>query len=67
MKERHTVNNEKIVFLEPDKIDSVPFTTSEVIAECAEVRHHAIQQMIQKHEMDFKEFGVIAFEMRKPP
>ena len=61
------MNNEKIVFLEPDKIDSVPFTTSEVIAECAEVRHHAIQQMIQKHEMDFKEFGVIAFEMRKPP
>lgn len=56
-----------IVFLEPNKIDSVPFTTSDVIAECAGIKHHAVQQMIQKHEEDFKEFGVIAFEMRKPP
>ncbi len=53
-----------IVFLKPDKIDSEPFTTSDVIAEFAEVKHHAIQQLIIKHEADFKEFGVLAFEMR---
>lgn len=58
---------EHIVFLEPNKLDAVPFTTSEVIANFAEVKHHAIQQLISKHESDFKEFGVIAFEMRKPP
>lgn len=49
------------------KLDSEPFTTSEVIAEFAGIQHHAIQQLISKHESDFKEFGVIAFEMRKPP
>lgn len=57
----------EFVFLEPNKVDSIPFTTSEVIAEFAGVKHHAIQQLISKHEADFNEFGVIAFEMRKPP
>lgn len=57
----------ELVFLEPNKIDAVPFTTSEVIAEFAGVKHHAVQQLITKHEADFREFGVIAFEMRKPP
>ncbi len=57
----------ELVFLEPNKINSVPFTTSEVIAACADVKHHAIQQLITKYEADIKEFGVIAFEMRKPP
>lgn len=55
-----------LVFLEPNKIDAEPFTTSEVTAEFAGVQHHAIQQIISKYESDFKEFGVIAFEMRKP-
>lgn len=54
----------ELVFLEPNKIDAVPFTTSEVIAEFAGVKHHAIQQLITKHETDFKEFGQVAFEMR---
>lgn len=55
----------ELVFLEPNKIDSVPFTTSEVIAEFAQIKHHAIQQLLSKHEADFKEFGIFAFEMRK--
>ena len=57
----------ELVFLEPNRLDAVPFTTSEVIAEFAGVKHHAVQQLVTKHEADFKEFGVIAFEMRKPP
>ena len=56
-----------IVFLEPDKIDSEPFTTSDVIAEFAGVNHHAIQQMISKYEKDLYEFGKVAFEMRPLP
>lgn len=28
------------------------------------MKHHAVQQLITKHEADFKEFGLIAFEMR---
>lgn len=54
----------EIVFLEPNKIDSEPFTTSDIIAECAQVQHHAIQQLIARYESDIKEFGVLAFEMR---
>lgn len=54
-----------LVFLAPNTQE--PFTTSDVIAEFAEVKHHAIQQMIQKHESDFKEFGKLAFEMRPLP
>lgn len=56
-----------LVFLDPNKIDAIPFTTSDVVAEFAGIQHHAVQQIISKHESDFKEFGVIAFEMRKPP
>ena len=54
-----------LVFIESKK-NPEPFTTSDVIAEYAGVRHHAIQQMISKHEAALKTFGVIAFEMRKP-
>lgn len=51
--------------LAPQRADGEPYTTSEIIAEGANVKHHAIQQLITKHETDFKEFGIIAFEMRK--
>ena len=53
---------EDLVYLSPNTKD--PFTTSEVIAECTGVQHHAIQQLIRQHEKDFKEFGSLAFEMR---
>lgn len=55
---------DNLVFLEPNCIKAVPFTTSEVIAEYAKVKHHAIQQMISKHEASLKKFGQVAFEMR---
>lgn len=57
---------ESIVFIEPNKIGSEPFTTSDVIARFARVSHHAVQQTTAKYEADFNELGVIAFEMRKP-
>ena len=55
---------DNIVFLEPNKIDSEPFTTSDVIAEFAGVKHHAMQVLIQKYETDLKEFGKVSFEMK---
>lgn len=55
-----------IVYLEPNRINAVPFTTSDVIATGADVQHHAIQQLITKHRADFEDFGLLAFEMRKP-
>lgn len=60
------VPSESIVFIEPAKTEAEPFTTSEVIAEYAEVTHHSIQQIVSRHKKDIKEFGVLAFEMRKP-
>ena len=54
----------ELVFLEPSSVKSLPFTTSDVIAEYAKIRHHAVQQVILKHEDDLKEFGKVAFEMR---
>lgn len=41
-----------------------PFTTSEVIAECADVKRDTVQKLIQRHEKDFKEFGLVGFEIR---
>ena len=41
-----------------------PYTTSEIIAECAEVTHHTIQELLRKHKADFENYGIIAFEMR---
>lgn len=52
----------ELVYLTPNTQE--PFTTSEVIAECAGVKRHAIQSLIQQHEKDFREFGRVAFEMR---
>lgn len=52
-----------LVYLLPNTKE--PYTTSEVIAAYAEIKHHAIQQLVQKHEGDFQAFGIIAFEMRK--
>lgn len=40
---------------------------SDIIAKHSRNGHHAVQQLISKYESDFKDFGVIAFEMRKPP
>ena len=43
------------------------YTTSEVVAEHAEVQHHAVQQLISTYKKDFEEFGKVAFEMRPLP
>lgn len=50
-----------LVYLTPNTRE--PFTTSEVIAECAGVQHHTVTRLIQQHEKDFKEFGSLRFEI----
>ena len=42
-----------------------PYTTSEIIAECAEVKHDTVQSLIRNHHEDFESYGIIGFEMRK--
>lgn len=53
----------ELVYLAPNTRE--PYTTSEIIADCAQVKHHAVQQMISRYESDFRSLGIFAFEMRK--
>lgn len=55
---------DQLVFVQSQSMKEMPFTTSETIAEYAGIKHHAIQQMIAKHETSLKSFGLVAFEMR---
>ena len=54
----------EIVFLDPDDLTEIPFTTSKIVAENGKVKHRAVQQLILTYENDLKEFGKVAFEMR---
>jgi Uncharacterized phage-encoded protein len=49
----------KLVFLEPDKIDAIPFTTSEVIAEFAGINYRAAQKTIETYKSDLENFGKV--------
>lgn len=53
------------VFIEPSGNKQDAFTDSEIIAQCAGIGHHAVQQLVSKHQSDFEEFGIIAFKMRE--
>lgn len=55
----------ELVFVASPKLDEVPFTTSEIIAECAGVSHETVQRLIRRYTADLEEFGVIGFEIRK--
>lgn len=44
-----------------------PYTTSEIIAECADVSHHAIQEHIRKQKDRLERYGKLAFQMRPLP
>lgn len=57
----------QLVFVQSQSMKETPFTTSDAIAEYAGIKHHAIQQMIAKHETSLKSFGLVAFEMRACP
>lgn len=48
-----------LVFLDPNKVDLVPFTTSKVIAEMTEMNHRRVKDAIRKHQEDFESFGLL--------
>lgn len=41
------------------------YTTSEIIAECAEVQHHTITRLIRENKADFEELGILGFKIHK--
>jgi phage regulator Rha-like protein len=49
----------EIVFLEPNKIDAIPFTTSKVISECTEVGHRYVKEQIFKRQKELETFGLL--------
>lgn len=48
-----------LVFLEPNKIDAVPFTTSKVIAEMTGMNHRRVKDAIRKYQADIEGFGLL--------
>ncbi|HEM3568445.1 TPA: Rha family transcriptional regulator [Streptococcus suis] len=41
-----------------------PYTTSEIIAECAGVQHHTITRLIREHKVDFETLGKVGFQIQ---
>ena len=56
-----------LVFLEPDDLNEIPFTTSKIIAEYAEVKHHTVTRLIQQHEDSLIMFGKVRFKNEALP
>jgi len=53
---------DNLVFLKTQDLNEEPFTTSEIIAECAEVDHKSVLQLIKDHSNELKQFGHLRFE-----
>lgn len=53
----------ELVFLEPNSLGEVPFTTSKIIARNGKVEHETIVRLISKYEEDIQEFGILRFEI----
>ncbi|HEM3634299.1 TPA: Rha family transcriptional regulator [Streptococcus suis] len=42
-----------------------PYTTSDIIAECAGVQHHTVTRLLRNHKERFEAFGIYGFEIHK--
>ncbi len=47
-------------------VNDEPYTTDKIISNYSGNSLHAVKQLIRHHKVDFEEYGVLAFEMRKP-
>lgn len=52
-----------LVFLEPNRLDAVPFTTSDVIAEWTGNSYRSVQRIIEKQLTRLEKFGRVRFEI----
>lgn len=53
-----------IVFIKPIGSHLEPFTTSDIIADCAGVQRSTVSRLVRKHQKDLEEFGFVGFEIR---
>ena len=42
-----------------------PYTTSEIVAECAEVERITVRKLIENRKKELEQFGILSFEMTK--
>ncbi|QBX07105.1 hypothetical protein JavanS111_0013 [Streptococcus satellite phage Javan111] len=42
-----------------------PYTTSEIVAECAGVQHHTVTRLLRNHKEQFEAFRFYGFEIHK--
>lgn len=42
-----------------------PYTTNEIIAECAKIERISVRKLIENHKEDLEVFGILSFEMTK--
>lgn len=54
----------ELVYLDGKK---EPYTLSSIIADCAGVQHHVIQEHIRKQKDRLERYGEISFQMRPLP
>ena len=57
---------QSLVFLEPDNIKAIPFTTSDLIAERTENNYRSVQRTIENQMKRLETFGVMRFEITLP-
>lgn len=56
----------ELVYIEPNKIGSEPFTTSDVIAKCTKNNYRSVQRIIENQIKRLEKFGVMRFEITLP-
>jgi phage regulator Rha-like protein len=54
---------DNLVFLEPSKIDAIPFTTSDIIAEKTGNNYRSVQRTIENQMKRLSTFGQVRIEI----
>lgn len=57
----------ELVLIKPIGSRMEPYTTADLVAEYAQVQRKTVNRLIQQHEKDLEEFGVLRFEIALPP
>lgn len=52
-----------LVFIDPERLDATPFTTSDVIAEQTKNSYRSIQRTIERQQARLEKFGQVRFEI----
>lgn len=53
----------ELVYLDGKK---EPYTLSNIVAECADIKHHTVTRLLRDYKKDFERFGVLGFQIHKP-